>query len=83
MKIVGKAEEEDLEYTYYFLPHPLKALVNGLDTKSVITGLMETGVIVPQDGKANKTYSGPTFSKSQRLYEISLEALGKGTPDDF
>lgn len=83
VKIEGKSEEEELEYTYYFLSHPLKTLLSGLDSKSVIAGLMEIGVIVPQDGKPNKTYSVPTFSKSQRLFEISMEALGKGISDDF
>lgn len=49
--------------------------------RSVVAGLVEIGVIVGQAGKANKSYHVPSLGDKQRLYEVSLEALGKGFPD--
>ena len=83
VKIEGNAEIEELESTFYFLPEPLKTLLNGLDFRTVIAGLIEIGVIVAYDGKPSKVYRVPTLGGTQRLYEINLEALGKGFPDGF
>jgi uncharacterized protein (DUF927 family) len=80
-KVEGNPDEEELEYTYYFLPEPLKTLLNGLDFRTVITGLVEIGVIVAHAGKPSKVYHVPTLGSKQRLYEINLEALNKSFPD--
>lgn len=81
VKVEGNPDVEEVEYTYYFLPAPLKTLLEGLDVRSVIAGLMEIGVIVAHAGKASKTYHVPSLGNKQRLYEVNLEALGKGFPD--
>ncbi len=81
VKVVGNPDVEELEYTYYFLPEPLKALLTGLDFRSVVAGLVEIGAIVAHAGKAYKTYHVPTLGGKQRLYEVDLEALGKSFPD--
>jgi len=80
-KIEGNPEVEELQYTYYFLPEPLKTLLNGLDFRTVIAGLVDIGVIVAHADKPSKVYHVPTLGSKQRLYEINLEALGKGFPD--
>jgi len=80
-KIEGNPGVEEQEYTYYFLPEPLKALLTGLDLRSVIAGLVEIGVIKAHAGKTSKVYHVPTLGSKQRLYEINIEALGKGFPD--
>jgi len=80
-KIEGNPDEEELEYTYYFLPEPLKVLLTGLDFRSVVAGLVEIGVIEAHVGKPSKVYHVPTLGSKQRLYEINIEALGKGFPD--
>ncbi len=83
LKIEGNADIEEVEYTYFFLPEPLKTLLNGLDFRSVIAGLVEIGVIVEYANKPSKVYRVPTLGGTQRLYEINMEALGKGFPDGF
>ncbi len=80
-KVEGNPDVEELEYTYYFLPAPLKDLLSGLDFRTVIAGLVEIGVIVAHAGQPSKVYHVPTLGSKQRLYEIDLEALGKGFPD--
>lgn len=81
VKVEGNGDVEELEYAYYFLPEPFKTLLSGLDFRTVIAGLVEIGVIVDHAGKSNKIYHVPTLGNKQRLYEINLEALGKGFPD--
>ncbi len=80
-KVEGNPDVEELEYTYYFLPAPLKTLLGGLDFRTVIAGLVEIGVIVAHAGQPSKVYHVPTLGSKQRLYEVDLEALGKSFPD--
>jgi len=67
VKVEGNADVEELEYAYYFLPEPLKTLLNGLDFRTVIAGLVEIGVIVDHAGKPSKVYHVPTLGSKQRL----------------
>lgn len=80
-KIEGNPDVEELKYTYYFLTEPFKALLTGLDFRSVVAGLVEIGVIEAHAGKSSKVYHVPTLGSKQRLYEINIKALGTGFPD--
>ncbi|OUS04247.1 hypothetical protein A9Q96_14945 [Rhodobacterales bacterium 52_120_T64] len=61
--------------TYYFLSSPLKEILQGLDAKSVIAGLISEGVFVPHAGNPTKIFRVPSESGSKRLYQIDLAAL--------
>lgn len=61
---------------YYFLASPIKEILQGLDFKTVIYGLISEGVIVAHDGMPNKPFHVPSEAGKKRLYQIDLAALG-------
>lgn len=79
-KSLEDTEADETKLTYYFMPSPLKNLLSGLDFRTVIAGLVEIGVITSHNGKPYKTYKVPKEGAC-KLYEVNLEALGKGFPD--
>jgi putative DNA primase/helicase len=84
VKIEGDAEVEKLESTFYFLTEPFKELLAGLDPRTVVAELMAEGVIVSQDGKANKIHYVPSgVPQRNRLYQINAAKLDDTAgPDD-
>lgn len=82
VKIEGTANEEEPDYTYFFMPEPLKDILGGLDFRAVVAALMDDGVIVSQNGKPTKPFHVPTFGKKQRLYEIATDALDHSPEGD-
>lgn len=81
VKVEGNSEEEDLQYTYFLMPQPLKELLAGLDYRSIVNSLQSDGIFVAHDGKACKVYRVPTMG-TIRLYEINSHALARAMDED-
>ncbi len=71
-------EEQAHKVEYFFVRSALDEILQGLDYRSTMDGLMETGVIIPQGpkmDKPNKVYKVPSEGKSIRLFAVDLEVL--------
>lgn len=67
----------DEKLTYFFLTSALKEILQGLDFRSIITSLVDEGVIIP--GKKHNTINTrvPSEHGPMRLYQIELSALNR------
>ncbi|EKE69969.1 DUF927 domain-containing protein [Celeribacter baekdonensis] len=85
--VKGWEEDEDaeavgrwrkLEYDWFFTSSGLKTVLTGLDLKSVVSSLLDQGVIVAQGPTKGptKTFHVPNAGGKVRLYQINAAALG-------
>lgn len=71
-------EEQSHKVEYFFVRSALDEILQGLDYRSTMDGLMQEGVIIPQGAKQdkpNKVYKVPSEGKSIRLFAVNLEVL--------
>ena len=76
VRVEGETEIEEVESTFFFQTAAFKELLAGLDFKTIVSELMQNGVIVEQAGQPTKNCYVPSGNpKRNRLYQIDDSKL--------